>query len=412
MLNLESVEAVAASRGRPLYETYGVPGVPQLARALLTGEGELGLPPSVLGGLARAQRSVVLFLLDGFGWRFFQRLGDELPFLRRIQREGVISQLTTQFPSTTAAHVTTLHTGAPVCDSGVLEWFYYEPVLDEVFAPLLSSMLGADGLSPAPLEGMHPPVTLYEELARYGVRSRCYHPHTLVGSPYTRAFTRGAESRPYRTLPELLVNLAQQAHEPGYHVVYIETIDTISHTYGPDSPQVAAEIRSIFGLLEDLFAGPLSAHRDGPLILVTADHGQTAVEPERTVYLDHLLPGSVHWMRTTRDGRPLVPCGGPRDMLLYIRPECLDMAHETLAHALMGMATVHRTEELARAGYFGPRPGTRLRERAGELVILPEPHEMVWWSAGGRFEIHKRGHHGGLHSDEMEIPLLLWQAAC
>jgi hypothetical protein len=418
MLNLESVQAVAGSRvdahlARPLYETYGFAQVPWLVRALLTGQGELGLPPSVLGGLPRASRSVVLFLIDGFGWSYLQRFADELPFLRRALAEGVVSQLTTQFPSTTAAHVTTLHTGLPASVHGALEWQYYEPRLDEIFAPFLCSTLGPDGLLPVPrelLHALHPPVTFYEELARLGVPSRCYQPASLSGSTYSVAATRGAESRPYRTLPELMVNLSLQAHEPGYHAVYIETIDAISHTYGPDSPQVAAEIGALFGLIEDLLARALATRGDGPLVLLTADHGQTAVDPARAVYLDLLLPGCARWLRTTRDGRPLVPGGGPRDMFLYVRPECLPEAHETLAHALAGLATVHRTEELVGAGYFGPQADTRVLERVGELLILPEPHEMVWWCGGGRFTVHKRGHHGGLHSDEMEIPLLAWQA--
>src|ERR1044071_7640942 len=70
--------------------------------------------------------AVVLFLVDGFGWRFYERFQDAA-FIQRIAKHGRIEKLTSQFPSTTAAHITTIQTGLPVGVSGVYEWFYYTP---------------------------------------------------------------------------------------------------------------------------------------------------------------------------------------------------------------------------------------------------------------------------------------------
>ena len=85
---------------------------------------------------------MVLFLVDAFGWRFFERFQDAA-FIQRMAKHGRIEKLISQFPSTTAAHVTTIHTGWPVGQSGVYEWYYYEPQLDAIIAPLLFSFAGS-----------------------------------------------------------------------------------------------------------------------------------------------------------------------------------------------------------------------------------------------------------------------------
>ena len=65
---------------------------------------------------------MVLILLDGFGWRFFEKVADDYPALRRFAAASGVVKLTSQFPSTTAAHVTCLHTGLELGQSGVYEW--------------------------------------------------------------------------------------------------------------------------------------------------------------------------------------------------------------------------------------------------------------------------------------------------
>jgi len=153
---------------RPAYGGRSFADIPATVVRLLTG-GRGGLAPEILGSLDRRWTKVVLVVADGFGWSVAERHADH-PFLRRVAAEGRLSQLTSQFPSTTSAHMTTLHTGVPVGESGIYEWFQYEPALDRLIAPLLFSYAGDDrretlqssGLDPAAL---YPRETIYEGLS-------------------------------------------------------------------------------------------------------------------------------------------------------------------------------------------------------------------------------------------------------
>jgi hypothetical protein len=127
MLNAESVRAVDASRWgdrfvRPLYDSYCFSRLPDLVQGLFSGE-QGDLWRTMLGPLDGQYDRVVLFFLDAFGWQFFERYAERYPFLARLLNEGYVTALTSQFPSTTAAHIPTIHTGMPVGASGVFQWY-------------------------------------------------------------------------------------------------------------------------------------------------------------------------------------------------------------------------------------------------------------------------------------------------
>ncbi len=414
MLNQSSIDAVEATRiddhlARPLYQGYSYAQLPPLVEAVLAG-GTTTLPAKAVD-LSPAPRHVVLILVDGFGWSYFQRFADELPFLRRIVSDGIVSKLTAQFPSTTSAQITTLHTGLPLGESGILEWFYYEPILGEIFSPLKCKTLNADGLSAvdADQHPVYPFPTLYQALGRQGVTSHCYQLEQYARSAYSLAVTRGSNIVPFRTLPEATVHLAERlrgADGPSYHCVYFDVIDVISHRHGPDSAFIAAEIRALFGLLETEVRRAFSG--TDALVLVTADHGHIQVDPSRPVFVDDRVPAVTRWLQADPSGRPLLPGGSPRDMFLYVHPKHVDEAYEALSDGLSDCATVHRTADLVDGGYFGDVT-VRLQERLSSLTVLPHPHEMVWWSGQAERKLAFRGHHGGLSRDELEIPLLAWR---
>jgi hypothetical protein len=147
------------------------------------------------------------------------------------------------------------------------------------------------------------------------------------------------------------------------------------------------------------------------LFLMTADHGQCEIDPKTTVYLNtnaH-FSGIERFLRTNRKGQLLVPAGSPRDLFLYVSADLLDETQSFLASRLAGKADVVKTEDLIEQVYFGPDVSSRLRERVGNLVILPYRYESVWWYEKGKHEQRFLGHHGGLTPQEMETALCSYE---
>lgn len=383
---------------RPRYDAGGFASLPDVIREAFE---------------RRAYDAVILFLVDGFGWRFVERF-QGAPFLQRLTRQGRLEKLTSQFPSTTSAHLTTIHTGLPVGQSGVFEWFYYEPQLDRLIAPLLYSYAGdreRDTLrgSGVSASSLYPGSGLYPSLAEAGVRSHVFGGRDYTPSTYSRAVMQGAKLHGYKTLPEALVNLRElleAEHARLYIHFYFERIDSLSHAYGPGSPQVEAEIETFLMMMEHFFArAPFGKKK--VLFLMTADHGAMEVDPQTTVFLnlDPRFAGVERFLRVNRAGEPLVPAGSARDMFLYIREGLVEEARAFFASRLEGQAEVVRVEDLIDAGYFGPEVSPLFRPRAGDLVILPHREQTVWWYVRDKFEQRFYGHHGGLSPEEMEIPL-------
>lgn len=420
MINQESLDAVAAARMddrlvRPRYDAYGFAAIPQTLRRLLTDATDGGVGFGARSDLYQPYDAVILIFLDAWGWRFWETWAEQHPFLQRIGHDGLVSKLTSQFPSTTAAHVTTIHTGLPVAQSGMYEWFFYEPQLDAMIAPLMFSFAGdkprdtlaRTGIASAALYPQH---TLYQEFQRHGVRSWVFQPLSFAHSPFSRTVTAGATMVPYRTVPEALTNLAQlieHQRERSYYCLYADVIDTICHWYGPESPHLAAEIGAFFDTVERVLQPVLAQARGRTLLLLTADHGQTAIDPQTSVYLNRSLPQLQRWIKTNRAGHLLAPAGSSRDLFLHIKAEYMNEAHATLQAHLAGKADVRRVGDLIDDGFFGPPPVSPvLLGRVGDLVVLPLGNESVWWYEPDRFEQLFRGNHGGLSSNEMETLLL------
>ena len=117
-----------------------------------------------------------------------------------------------QFPSTTASHVTCLHSGLEVGQSGVFEWQYYEPELDAVIAPLLFSHAGTKvretlAQTAADPKALYPNSTVYETLAAQGIQSHVYQNREFAYSTYSQAMLRGASVRPCITFPQAIASL-------------------------------------------------------------------------------------------------------------------------------------------------------------------------------------------------------------
>ncbi len=380
--------------------------------------GFAGIPNRIKDAFAsKKYDAVVLFFVDAFGWRFYERFQDAA-FIKRIAKHGKIEKLTSQFPSTTAAHVTTIHTGLPVGQSGVHEWFYYEPQVDQIIAPLLFSFAGAkerDTLKSAGVDAaaIYPRGIFYPELKNMGVDSFNFGIRDYTPSIYSSITMQGSEIISFKTLSEALVNLGfllEKQINPTYINLYFDKIDSLAHEYGPNAPQTEAEIETFLLMMEHYFERVFKDKKK-ILFLMTADHGMCETDPQTTTYLntDPRFAGIERFLKTNRKGQLLVPAGSPRDMFLYIKDEKLDESQAFLAKRLEGKADVVKTESLIADGYFGAEISLRLRERVANLVILPYRYESVWWYEKDKYEQKHYGHHGGLTPQEMETILYSYE---
>ncbi len=387
---------------KPVYDSGGFAVLPKRIAQFLTDQ---------------TYDAVVLFLLDGFGWRSFEKFQDH-PFFQLAGRTGKVEKIRSQFPSTTSAHITTLHTGQAVGEHAIFEWNIYEPALDAIITPLLFSHAGTlerDTLKTAGVRPrqIYPRQTVYHALANQGIKATIFQHREFTPSTYSNAMFRGAHAFGYRTLPEGLVNLGEAmstSTSQAFYYLYYDRIDGISHDYGPEAAQTTAEVQACLLMMEQFFKVTVHPKRK-TLFILTADHGHVEVDPQTTIYLntDARFDGVGKYLRTDRAGKPLIAAGSCRDFFLYIKDGMLEEAQAFLTSRLEGKALVLRVTGMIEAGFFGPITSPIFRQRAGDLVILPFRGESVWWYEKDRFYQKYYGHHGGLTPDEMEIPLLMWE---
>lgn len=198
------------------YGTYCFSNIPGTIITSLTGEStEDMLPEDVMPGAGRKYDKVVIFIVDGFGWSYFNRFREEHSFLREICAHGKASKLAAQFPSTTACEVTTINTGLDVSRHGIYEWYYYEPKVDDIIAPLLYSYgrehRERDTLKKDPNlkpEDIYPSASIYKRLRDLGVKCYAFQNSEYARSTYSDIVFDGAEVSGFSTLAEGLVNLA------------------------------------------------------------------------------------------------------------------------------------------------------------------------------------------------------------
>ena len=247
MINLESLEKVGTSKfgshfTKPLYEDFCFSNIPETIKKLLGAESSHALPESILKGLPQQYDKIVLFYIDAFGWKSMEQHLETQPLLRRIEKEGVISKITSQFPSTTAPHVVSIHSGCPVGESGIYEWYMYDPKLDSIISPLLFNFASSEerntlqnaGLQPGDL---FPHRSLYKEMKNEHITSFVYQSRDYTPSPVTETAFEGTQVLPFTSLAEVCMALLRdlKANEgPAYHFIYFDKIDSLGHQYGAE----------------------------------------------------------------------------------------------------------------------------------------------------------------------------------
>jgi len=396
----------------PEYGSYCISGIPSSIMKHF-GLKPVGVPlPEGALGETRGIENVVLLILDGFGMSAFRRQQRE-GFVKSMASKGSVRPITTVFPSTTAAALTTYATGLTPQEHGLHEWFLYIKDLDAVIATLPFSYASDPGRET--LRGHMKPRALFTgepifgQLRKAGVNVESFVSRALAGTSYTSLVHRNSTKVAYSSSSDMVALLRRRLESvrgPSFFYVYWSYIDSIEHKYGPATDESELEAAAISfviqkGLIERL--GGAAAKKT--LLIVSADHGQVPVNPEKTIYLNRYR-SAVKGLRKLRSGRPIPATGSARDVFLHVQPDQVDRVAEVLAKGLSGRASVSRVDSAVKAGLFGlGKPSRKFKERVGSLLILPHGNRTVWYRDTPDYELDLRGHHGGMSREEMTVPL-------
>ncbi|MGR3973223.1 MAG: alkaline phosphatase family protein [Candidatus Rhabdochlamydia sp.] len=384
--------------------------IPKTIKAAL-GMKEEGLPHHCLH--PGVYDRVIFLFIDGFGWNIFSLYQDEFPFLKRMVQEGVVSKISSQFPSTTTAHITTLCTDTPVGVHALYEWFMYEPQVDEIVMPILYRFSRdhqerklSDRLTPAQF---FPKSTLFEDLDKQGITSHIYLNSFIANSIYSQAMYAGGQRVSCSDEQKMMHALKEDLKKPGFFLMYFGGFDSLAHRHGITSQEAAHALKSFFALLEqELMSTPQMQHASTAL-MISSDHGMIPIHPATTWYLNEKIPNISSFLQTDARGKVLAPSGSSRDLFLHVKEGYEDQVIDLLQNELKGVAAVLAVKELIKGNFFGTAPlSERFLQSIGNVVILPWGQTSIWWREKGQFEQKFYAMHGGLSREELEIPFIFY----
>jgi hypothetical protein len=413
-LSMAAVRACHLNEGfvRPAYDDFCFSGIPGFIEHTLTGSTNLRcFPQEVLSAVGRFDHVVFVFF-DAFGWESFQRFRDSSPFLEAIDRDGIVMQTTSQFPSTTAAHVITAQSGQAAFEHQVCGWEYYEPNVGKMIKPLpfsfcdqpsRDSLLRA-GFSP---EQVLPSSNFIPNLMRKGVSVRFHGPEAFYPSSFGKQYAPVESLRGFASLAEgvdAVLKTFSAKPVRSYQMLYHDAYDVVCHGSGVGSSLADTVAQKTLKDLERLLS-----LRGNPrtLLLVSADHGQIKEHDDGAVAINHVMPTLEDLLKRDLVGSPIFFSGGKRHLCLHPRSECEDFVVHELRAKLAGAADVLTLDQMFQAGLLGPfEASPSFVERLGSVAVLPKPGFSVYWDKPG-FGRGDPSSHGGVSPQEMETPLLL-----
>ena len=401
----------------PDYDGGGLANVPATVLATLGARDEKDLPPlrGLDPSLTEGVRQVVVILADGLGSGQLERLCADgaTPFLasvveraRRRDRAQLLD-VTTVFPSTTAAAITTLQTGRTPQEHGNLAYFVWLEEFGQVSQMLRwgpattrrGSYFDDPAMDPVRFRLVS---SIHAQLRDRGARSYVIEPEAFRHEAMTRMHAAEAEYLGYvlpSTMGARIAQLLDQRPWRGaraYIYAYWAGVDTAGHIYGPRSAEHAFEAAALDRSLERA----LSRERSGDtLVLLTADHGHALIDPEHLIDLE--ADGELRALLR----HPLA--GEPR--LVFFHTDRPDAVRAYLDDRWPGVFTFFDRTDAIAAGLFGHGDASAARRRVGELCgLIRGERAAALVRVEGQIPLH-RGAHGGMTADEMRVPVLGWR---
>jgi Type I phosphodiesterase / nucleotide pyrophosphatase len=336
-------------------------------------------------------RVACVLLVDGLGAELVRAHPLDAPVLNEALTAPGSRDLTAGFPSTTAASIASIGTGAPPGTHGIVGYQVAIPGTGK----LMNSLRWDPAVDP---QTWQPTPTAFEIATAAGVVVHQVGKRMFKGGGLDRAVLRGAHFVGADTLGEIAagalagVETAVAGRRQALIYVYVADLDATGHGHGVASTAWRLQLQFIDRLVEQV-ASRLPA---GVRFYVTADHGMVDIPVARRVDVD--LDAEL------RSGLALLG-GEARARYLYVKDGALGDVLDTWRGRYGAEAVVCTREEAIDAGWFGPVVADQVLPRIGDVIVAPISDLAFVATHHQPNEAKLIGHHGSLTAAEQLVPL-------
>jgi len=368
----------------PLLPDYRGACIANVVPSLISGLDPPDADPGWLPDIARHAAQVVLLVLDGLGWEQLRARSSLAPTLSSA--DGIDRAITSVAPTTTACALTSITTGRPPSDHGLLG---YRLALDDQILNVLRWTLGSgvarDVRREVPARQLQPFPSFAGAAGTVPVVSKS----EFGGTGFTAAHLGNSPLHGYRVLSSLPLEVGRLLAE-GERLIYAyyDGIDKVAHGSGLgelyDAELVAVD-RLVADVVEQL--------PSGAVLVVTADHGQIDVG-QRVELLGRDVMASVAFLS-----------GEGRFRWVHARAGAADDLERALIERYQDTTWVMSRDQVIDQGIFGGPLRDELVCRLGDVALLPHV-PIAFLDPADTGESRLQSRHGSLTADELLVPLV------
>ena len=337
--------------------------------------------------LPESDRYVVV-LIDGLGWNLLRRAVRDAPYLGSLL--GNAQPITAGVPSTTVTSLTSLGTGLPPGQHGMVGYTSRVPSTGEILNALTwESDLVARAFQTKP--------TFFERAVDAGVAVTSVALERFQATGLTEAALRGADFVAFQSeaAEDLRIELTVEAATRGDHSLvyaYERELDHCGHVHGCGSQIWLERLRRIDAMCERL----RNALPEDVRLIITGDHGMVDIASEHQIVAEDepVLMAGVSAL-----------AGEGRFRQLYVDHDQPAAVARRWQERLGDLAWVRTRNEAIDDGWFGV-VDDRLLERWGHVLVAMRQDWAVMTRQFPR-ELTLIGMHGSLTPDEMYVPLFV-----
>ncbi len=411
MKHLKSMEGVPDSI-LPSYDGFGIANIIPSVSAWLGGKSLPAAPldESISNHFAKNYKQVLVILVDALGYKQLRRwIADgHLPFWQTQIEAGHLFPLTSICPSTTASALTSIWTGSTPSQHGVIGyemWLWQLGMsINNIFhmpAFFEGDMggLSRGGFNPQTFLGIDPIGTHFK---KWGIDTHAVMPSHIIGSGLSRMHLNDATFHGYSSESDMWMKVRQLLINPNprrqFVYAYWSVVDTLSHRYGTYAEVGLDSFTNFSNSFERLLIEKVNKRKPGDtLVLLTADHGSVTTPVDENYNLvNH---------PELRKMLVIPPTCEARLPFLYTKNGQDETVRDYFEKTWPGKFKLINREQALQMELFGKgAPNPDLDNRIGDLVaVVTDSEAYLWWPNKLN---HMAGRHGGLHEDEMLVPLL------